>query len=382
VRIYLDHNAGAPLHSEARAAMLDVLDGPPANPSSAHREGARARRLVEEARAAVAALVGAAPGEIVFTSGATEANNLALRGVLAASPPDRRGLVVTAVEHASVLETARALAADGVRVALVGVDAQGCVDPGAVAAACDGETALVSVGLANGEIGTVAPVGPIGATLRERCLVVHTDAAQAVGRLPLDVRALGVDLLSLSSHKLGGPAGVGALWVRRGTRLRPLLTGGPQERELRAGTEPVAALVGFGAAARAAQAELGTAPARMAALRERLWEGLRSRIPDVVRHGPGGGPRLPNTLNLRFPGCAGESLLVLLDLAGVAASLGSACAAGGPEPSHVLRAMGLDDEAARSGLRLSLGADTTETEIDAVIDLLPRLVRQVRMEAA
>jgi cysteine desulfurase len=381
VRIYLDHNAGAPLRAEARSAMLDVLTGPPANPSSAHREGARARRLLEEARAAVAALLAAKPAEIVFTSGATEANNLALRGVLGAAG-DRRGLVVTAIEHASVLETARALAGEGVDLRVVPVDGEGRVGVPRVLAACDHGTVLVSVGLANGEIGAEAPVAATAAALRGRGILLHTDAAQMAGRGRLDVGALGVDLLSLSSHKLGGPAGVGALWVRAGTPLRPLLTGGPQERERRAGTEPVAAIVGFGAAARAAQAELATVPARMVALRDRLWDGLRARLPDVVRHGPSSGPRLPNTLNLGFPGCAGESLLVLLDLAGVAASLGSACAAGSPEPSHVLRAMGLDDAAARGGLRLSLGPATTEDEIDAVVDLLPRLVHQVRSEAA
>jgi len=377
-RIYLDHNAGAPLRPEAHAAMLAVLGGPPANPSSAHREGARARRLLEEARAAVASLIGARPGELTLTSGATEANNLALRGAVAAAG-SRDGLVVSAVEHASVLETAQALAAAGARATVVPVDTSGRVDPDRVAAACDERTAVVSIGLANGEIGTLAPIARIADALRGRGIVLHTDAAQAAGRVSVDVAALGVDLLSLSSHKLGGPPGAGALWGRRGIPLRPLVTGGPQERGLRAGTEPVAALAGFGAAARAAAVDLPQAEARMAALLDRLWEGIVGAVPDVVRHGPAAGPRLPNTLNLRVPGCAGESLLVLLDLAGVAVSLGSACAAGAPEPSHVLRAIGLDEEAARCGLRLSLGPDTTAAEVDAVVGLLPRLVRQIRL---
>jgi len=377
VRIYLDHNAGAPLRPEARAAMLEVLAGPPANPSSAHREGARARRLIEEARASVATLIGARPADVVFTSGATEANNLALRGVLpGAGGRDR--LAVSAIEHASVIETAQALAASGVRVVVVPVDQAGCVDAGRVATACDERTVLVSVGLANGEVGSVAPVAEIAYALRGRGIALHTDAAQAAGRLPVDVAALGVDLLSLSSHKLGGPPGVGALWVRPGTPLRPLLTGGPQERGRRAGTEPVAAIAGFGAAARAAAVELPVVAARMVALLDRLWQGLVTAVPDVVRHGPLDGARLPNTLNVRMPGCASESLLVLLDLAGVAVSLGSACAAGAPEPSHVLRAMGLDDEAARNGLRMSLGPATTTSEIDAVVDLVPRLVGRIR----
>lgn len=381
MRIYLDANAGAPLRAEARAAMLDVLDAPATNPASAHREGARARGILEDARRTVATAIGAHPADVVFTSGATEANNLALRGVLAAVGPGR-GLVVGATEHASVLETAHTLAGDGVAVAEARVDAKGRTTPDDLVAACDAQTALASVGLANGEIGVVAPVTEIAGALRPRGVLLHSDAAQAVGRIPVDVGALGADLVSLSSHKVGGPAGVGALWIRPGTPLRPLATGGPQERGRRAGTEPVAAIAGFAAATAAVVADLPRESARQAALRDRLWHGLRARLPDVVLHGPVDGPRLPNTLNVGFPGCAGESLLVLLDLAGVAASLGSACAAGSPEASHVLLAMGLDTEAARSGLRLSSGPDTTAGEIDAVIDLLPRLVAQVRQVAA
>lgn len=371
MRVYLDHNAGAPLRPEAREAMLAVL-GPAANPSSAHREGARARSLLADARVAVAALLGARPSEIVFTSGATEANNLALTAA-----PGRR-VVTTAIEHASVLEPAAR------REALrVGVDGQGRVDAGAVLAAVAGAAAgLVSVGLANGEVGSVAPVAAITAGVRGRGVLVHTDAAQAAGRLRIEVRALGVDLLSLSSHKLGGPAGVGALWVRHGVTLPPLLVGGPQERGRRAGTENVAGIVGFGAAAAAAAAELDAAAARTRALTERLWEGLRIAVPDVRRHGPMGGDCLPNTLNVGVPACAGESLLVLLDLDGIAVSLGSACAAGAPEPSHVLVAMGLEREAARAGLRFSLGPTTTAAEVDAVIAAFPRAVAQVRGYAA
>ncbi len=377
MRIYLDHNATAPLRPEARDAMVAFL-GPPANPSSAHREGARARAAVEAARADVAALVGAAPGEIVFTSGATEANNLALRGALAfagAAPT----LVTTAIEHASVLEPARAVA--GARLRVVGVDADGRVGVEAIRAAATG-AALASVGLANGEVGAVAPVAEIASAVGPAGLLVHSDAAQAVGRIPVDVRRLGVDLLSLSSHKLGGPAGVGALWVRPGVRIAPLLLGGPQERGRRAGSENVAAIVGFGAAAGVALRELSRAGAAARALTDRLWEGLAARVPGVARNGPGDEPRLPNTLNVSFAGCAGESLVVLLDLAEVAVSAGSACAAGAVEPSHVLLAMGRDSTAARGGLRLSVGPSTTADDIDHVLDLLPSLVRQVRSGAA
>lgn len=371
MRIYLDHNASAPLRAEARAALVEALDVV-GNPSSAHREGARARSLVERARGEVAALVGATPAEIVFTSGATEANNLALRGAC-----DLRagGLVTTAVEHASILATGHALHGT---VVTVGVDPAGRVSVADVVAACGTNTGIVSVGLANGEVGAIAPVGAIVQALAGKSLLVHSDAAQAAGRIPIDVRTLGVDLLSLSGHKLGGPTGVGALFVRRGLPLTPMPTGGAHERGRRAGTENLLGIVGFGAAARAARIELDVAARHTAALCDRLWSGLHAALPDVVRNGPVEGPRLPNTLNVTVPGVAGESLLVLLDLDGVAASLGSACAAGGPEPSHVLRAMGRSEADARAGLRLSLGPTTTADEIDRVVSLLPRLVAQVR----
>jgi len=377
MRIYLDHNAGAPLRPEAREAMLRFL-GRPGNPSSAHREGARARGAVEAARAEVAALIGAGPAEIVFTSGATEANNLALRGLVGAPA----GLVTTAIEHASVLETARALAAEGVRLTVVPVDGDGRVAADDVVAACAPGTALASVGLANGEVGSVAPVAAIAGGLRGSGVRLHTDAAQAAGRMPIDVRALGVDLLSLSAHKLGGPAGVGALWVRRDVGLRSQMTGGPQERGQRAGTENVAGIVAFAEAARLARRDLAVATAHCARLVDRLWSGLRTSMPGVQLNGPAAPPRLPNTLNLTFPGCSGDSLVVLLDLAGIAVSAGSACAAGAAEPSHVLAAMGRDRETARSGLRLSVGPATTDADIDRVLAVLPDLVAQVRRGAA
>jgi cysteine desulfurase len=374
MRVYLDHNATAPLRPEAREAMLALL-GPPANASSAHREGARARAAVEAARAEVAALVGARPAEIVFTSGATEANNLALRGAVGARPG---GLATTAIEHASVLETARALARAGTPLAVAGVDAEGRIDAARMVAACAPGTTVASVGLANGEVGALAPVAEIAAGLAGRGVWLHADAAQAAGRIAIDVGGLGVDLLSLSSHKLGGPAGVGALWVRPGVVLAWQLTGGPQERGRRAGTENAAAAAGFGAAARLACIEQAAVAARTARLTDALWTGLRAAVPDAVRNGPGDAARLPNTLNVSFPGCSGESLMVLLDLAGVAVSVGSACAAGAAEPSHVLVAMGRDPEAARAGLRMSLGPETTSDDVARVVGILPRLVAQVR----
>jgi cysteine desulfurase len=374
MRIYLDHNAGARLRSEVRDAMVAAL-GPLTNPSSAHREGARARSALEAARAEVAALVGARPAEIVFTSGATEANNMALRGTSG-------GIVTTAIEHASVLETARHLATADRSLSVIPVDGEGCVALDDVLAAVGEVTRIASIGLANGEVGSIAPVAAIARALRPRGIRIHTDAAQAAAWLPIDVGTLDVDFVSLSAHKIGGPAGVGALWVRADVRLAAQLTGGPQERGRRAGTENVAGIVGFGEAARLARRERAGASRTVGVLRDRLWDGIRARVPGVMRHGPATGEALPNTLSVRFPGCTGESLLVLLDLAGIAVSLGSACAAGSAEPSHVLLAMGLDHEAARSAIRLSLGPSTTAADVDRVVDVLPRLVAQVRGGAA
>jgi cysteine desulfurase len=372
VRIYLDHNATTPLRPEVRDVVVEAL-GRVGNPSSAHREGAAARRMVEDARAHVAALINAAAAEIVFTSGATEANNLAFQG----AGRRRARLVVTAVEHASVLEPARALEAAGHVLVVVPVDAAGRPEVPRVVEAAEPGDAFVSVGLANGELGCVAPVAAIAAALRARDVTLHTDAAQAGGRIPIDVRTLGVDLLSLSSHKLGGPMGTGALWVRAGANVEACVTGGPQERGRRAGTENVAAIAGFGAAARLARQGLADA-IRLAALRERLWAGIHAAVPDAIRNGPHGEPALPNTLNVTVPGVAGESLLVRLDLDGVAASLGSACAAGAAEPSHVLRAIGRDADAARNGLRLSLGPATTGAEIDRTFALVAPAVARIR----
>lgn len=380
VRVYLDHNAAAPLGPAARDAMLPWL-GPPANPSSAHREGARARRAVEEARAQVAALIGAEPREIVFTSGATEANNLALRGTVAAL--DRAVIIVTtAIEHASVLEPARALVGTGLDLRLVPPTADGMIDASAIVATAPTGRGIASIGLANGEVGSIAPLSTVVDALRGRGILVHTDAAQAVGRIPVDVHTLGVDLLSLSSAKLGGPGGVGALWLKPGTPWRSPLAGGPQERGRRPGTENVAGIVGFGAAARVARQRAAKDSARLAWLTDTLWDALYARVPGIVRNGPPAPWRLPNTLSVTAAGCPGESLLALLDLAGVAASLGSACAAGSVEPSHVLLAMGRSPTEARSTIRLSLGYETTDEEVLRAGEIIPHVVAELRRRAA
>jgi cysteine desulfurase len=372
-RVYLDHNATAPLRPGVRAAMAAALELR-GNPSSAHGEGRATRRALESARAQVASLIGGRSSEIVFTSGATEANNLALDGVL--TPGDM--LVTAAVEHASILEPAAALEATGVRVWRLGVDRAGLLASDEIVAACDARPRLVSVSLANGEVGTLYDVAAIARQARAAGALVHTDAAQAVGRISVDVGTLGIDLLSLSGHKLGAPAGCGALWVRAGVPLRSSLRGGPQERDRRAGTENVFGIVGFGAAAAIATTELPMAAPRMARLRTLLWTLLEEGVPEIARNGAPLDGTLPNTLNVAIDRVAAESLLVLLDLGGVAASLGSACAAGSPEPSHVLLAMGAEREQARAGVRFSLGPETTEDEVRRAAGVIIGAVAQIR----
>lgn len=361
----------------AAAAVRDAL-GLVGNPSSAHREGAAVRQAVERARAQVAALIGARPADVVFTSGATEANNLVLAGVLGPGTV----LVTSAIEHASILEPADALEAAGVRVARVGVSGDGTLRHDDVVSALAAKPRLMSIAVANGEVGMLHDVAALATAAHAAGSWFHTDAAQAAGRVVLDVAALDVDFLSLSSHKLGGPMGVGALWIRSGRAIRPLLAGGPQERGRRAGTENVPGIVGFGVAAELARMEAPGGVERMRRGRDLLWRLLAAGVPSLARNGPDGERSLPNTLNVFVPGVSGESLLVRLDLEGVAASLGSACAAGAAEPSHVLRAMGADLERARSGLRLSLGPETTEQEIRHAAAVVVAAVAEIRRQRA
>jgi cysteine desulfurase len=384
-RIYLDHNATTPVRAEVLEAMLPCFRERFGNPSSIHREGQAARRALEQARAEVAALVGAgAPSEIVFTASGTEADNLALRAAVARRRAEGRSprVVTSAIEHSAVLRPCEALAREGICVELVPPDADGVVDPARLVAAlaADGGD-VVSLQLANSDVGTLQPVAELARLARGRGALVHCDAVQAAGRIAVDVEELGVDLLSLSGHKLGGPKGAGALFVRRGLELAPLLLGGDQERGRRAGTENVPALVGFGRACALAAAERAASASRTAALRDRLERGILARVPGARVNG-GGAARLPNTLNVTLPDVDGESLLMNLDLLGIAASAGSACSSGSEEPSHVLLAMGVGRELARASLRFSLGADNTEAEIDAVIDTLAELVPRLRGEPA
>jgi cysteine desulfurase len=359
--------------------MLPFLRDDFGNPSSLHWFGQRARAAVEEARAQVAELVAAEPAEIVFTSGGSESDNAALRGVSARARPPRAGIVCTAIEHHAVLNSAKALRDEGRPLAIVRVGEGGMVDPEDLAASVGETTVLVSVMLANNETGVLQPVAEAARLAHARGALVHCDAVQGAGKLVVDVRALGVDLLTLSAHKIYGPKGVGCLYVRRGTPLAAFVRGGGQERNRRAGTENVPAVVGFGAAAALARESLQADAARVAALRDRLEARLLA-IPGSRRNGEG--PRVPNTSNLSFANVEAEGLLIALDLEGIAVSTGAACAAGGVEPSHVLRAMGLPPERVQSSLRFSLGRGTTEAEVDHTADVVAAVVARQRKPTA
>ncbi len=381
-RVYLDHAATTPVDPEVAEAMARVLRETHGNPSSIYAEGRAARAAVDRARDEVAAAINADPSEIVFTSGGTEADNLALRGGLTARREERDGLVTSAIEHHAVIDTARDLELHAhVRVDIVGVDRYGVVDPEAIRDAIDERTSLVSVMHANNEIGTVEPIAEIGAICREEGVTFHSDAVQTVGALELDVRRIPVDLLSINAHKFYGPKGVGALYVRRGTRIATMQTGGGQEKGRRTGTENVAGIVGLGVAMRIARERRATESPRQTALRDRLIAGVRARVPDAVLNGH---PthRLPNNSSFCIPGTEGESLIVALDLDGFAVSSGSACTSGETEPSQVLLALGLDRELAKGSLRVTVGRSTTEEHVDRFVDALSQVVTRLRDSSA
>ncbi|MGE3276288.1 MAG: cysteine desulfurase family protein [Vicinamibacterales bacterium] len=377
-RIYLDHNATTPLGPAAAARMTDILTRVWGNASSVHHFGQQAKAVMDDARVEVAALIGAEPAEVVFTGSGTESDNLAIRGAAEAlEPTGRRHLIASAIEHEAVLNTMKALARRGWQVTFLPVGPSGIVSPDAVAEALTDDTALVSVMHANNELGTIQPVAEVAALAKARGALVHTDAVQTAGKIPVDVRALGVDLLSISAHKFYGPKGVGALWIRRGVRLVPYLTGGRHERNRRAGTENVPAIAGMGAAATAARASMAREATRQAALRDRLEAGLMAAVPGVSLNGATH-PRVPNTTNLSFDRLESESLLIALDLEGIAVSSGSACSSGTLEPSHVLKAMGLPHARTLGSLRFSLGSSTTEADIDRVIAVMPAIAAKLR----
>ncbi|HSZ19736.1 MAG TPA: cysteine desulfurase NifS [Candidatus Acidoferrum sp.] len=377
-RIYLDHNATTPLAPEALAAMLPYLTEEYGNASSIHAYGQKARGAVEQARSSVAALVGARPADIMFTSGGTESNNHAILGVVAAAPGKLKHVITCAIEHVAVLDTCRAVAKSGVDLTVLPVDREGLVRPEDVRNAIRPETALISLMLANNEIGTIEPIEEIGKIAAGKGIVFHTDAVQAAGKIPIDVNKLGVDLLSISAHKFCGPKGVGALYIRKGTLLGPLMYGGHSERDRRPGTEDVAAIAGMGKAADLALAGLANDSKRVRKLRDRLEQGLLGRVPHSWVNGARA-PRAPNTANLTFPFIEGESMVIALDLKGIACSTGAACSSGALEPSHVLMALSLAPEDARATLRLSLGHQTTDEEIDFALETIPPVIERLRL---
>ena len=377
MRVYFDYNATTPLSPEAAESVVRATRDLFGNASSVHHFGQQAKAALDDTRSAVAALLNADPSEVVFTSGGTESDNFALRGAAEAlEPTGRRHLVASAIEHEAVLNTLKALARRGWKTTLVPVDETGAVSPDRVREAVTGDTALVSVMHANNEIGTVQPIAEISAIAHERGALMHTDAVQSAGKIRVDVRALGIDLLALSAHKFNGPKGAGVLWVKRGTRLLPLVTGGKHERNRRAGTENVPAVAGLGVAARQAIAKMASEAARVGALRDRLEGGILGQVPGTTVNGRGA--RIPNTTNISFDRVEAESLLIALDLEGVAVSTGSACSSGTLEPSHVLRAMGFPAHRTQNSLRFSLGLFSTEEEVDRVVALLPGLVEKLR----
>jgi cysteine desulfurase len=383
--IYLDHAATTPLDPDVLTGMLPYFTERYGNPSSIYQLGQESHAAIDRARVGCARVLGCEPGEIIFTSGATESDNLALRGVAWGarfSLLDHGVLphiVTTAIEHHAVLHTAQSLEREGFTATYVVPDSRGVVDPEAIAGAVRPETCLISVMYANNESGAIQPLQEIAEVARDRGIYLHTDAVQAAGTLPLHVDGLGVDLLSLSAHKFYGPKGVGLLYVRRGTAIAFQQKGGGQEQGRRGGTENVPGIVGLGMALEQADAWRAAYTEHCARLRDRLADGVFAAIPEATLNGPSGPSlRLPNNLNVSIPGIQGETLLLSLDVLGIAASAGSACTTGNTEPSHVLRAMGLSDDACRSALRFTVGRSNTEQQIDDAIDALVDSVERAR----
>jgi cysteine desulfurase len=375
--IYLDHNATTPLREEVLEAMLPYLRQAFGNASSLHSFGRAARRAIETAREQVAAALGANPREIVFTGCGTESDNQALKGIAFASRNRGDHIITSQIEHKAILETCQYLEKQGFHVTYLPVDEYGRVNPGDVAQSITDRTALVSVMFANNEVGTIQPIAEIGRVCQDRGVTFHTDAVQAVGKLPIDVDEMGIDLLSASAHKFYGPKGVGVLYVRKGTKLDPLLHGGHQERGRRAATENVAGIVGLGKALELRLGEMAEEAERLASLRNRLHAGIVERIDRVYLNGHPTA-RLPGTLNLSFDYVEGEGIIMGLDLAGVAVSSGSACTSASLEPSAVLLAMGVQPVPAQGSIRFSLGRENTATDVDYVLETLPPIVARLR----
>lgn len=379
-RVYLDHSATTPVRPEVVEAMLPYFDQEFGNASSVHGFGQRARHAVEDARDKIASLLGASPEEIIFTSGGTESDNLAIKGVAAAAGDRGRRIIASAIEHHAVLTTCAALEKEGLEIVHLPVDEQGLVDPADLRRALSSsgsDAILISIMMANNEVGTIEPIRELAAVAAEASVPFHTDAVQAVGKMPVDVDGLGVDLLSLSAHKFYGPKGVGALYVRSGTRIEPVQHGGHHEKNRRGGTENVPGIVGMARALELACAEMDEEPERLRRLRDRLQQGLAEQVEDNRLNGHPT-ERVPHIVNMSFANVEGESMLLSLDAVGVAASTGSACTSGTLEPSHVLTAMAVPPEIAHGSLRFSLGLVNTAEDVEYVVEKLPAIIERLR----
>lgn len=386
-RVYLDHNATTPVHPEVLEAMQPYFKDIFGNASSVHRFGQQARKAVDEAREKVADLIGAKPEEIVFTSGGTEADNFAVKGVSYALKEKGNHIITSSVEHHAVLTTCKNLEKKGFKVTYLSVDRFGIVNLDELRKAVTDETILITIMYANNEVGTIEPMAEIGKIIKEinqertsnnrHPFYFHTDAVQAAGKIPVKVYELNVDLLSLSGHKIYGPKGIGALYIRKGTKIQPLLHGGHHENNKRAGTENVPAIVGFGKACWIASNEMETQGIHLTNLRDNLCGGISEKIDNVYLNGHPK-KRLPNTLNISFEFVEGESIILNLDMQGIAVSSGSACTSGSLEPSHVLKAMGVEPALAQGSIRFSLGKDNTEEDIDYILEVLPEIIERLR----
>jgi cysteine desulfurase len=378
-RIYLDHSATTPVDLEVAALMMTYYTEKYGNPSSVHSFGREARQALEEARRQVAELIGATSQEITFTSGGTEADNLAIIGTAEAMSKKGKHLITSSVEHHAVLETCEFLAKNGFELTILPVDAEGIVSVEDVRKAIRPDTILISVMHANNEVGAIQPIVEIGQLAKEHSITFHVDAVQTLGKIPINVKDMNIDLLTVSSHKIYGPKGVGALYVRKGVRLAPRAHGGSQEKKRRSGTENTPGIIGFGKACELIGKRMDKEDARQIILRDKLMNGIIERIKYVKVNGPLGEKRLANNVNVSIRFVEGESLLLSLDMLGIAASSGSACTSGSLDPSHVLLAMGLVHEIAHGSLRFSLGSQNTEEEIDYVLEQLPKIVERLRM---
>lgn len=376
-RIYLDYAATTPTHPEVVKTMLPYFTERFGNPSSIHSYGQEARVALEEARTSIAGFIGASEDEIIFTSGGTEADNMALTGLAYANVSKGNHIITSSIEHHAVLETCHFLETRGFNITRLPVDGYGMVNPDDVKKTITGNTILISIMHANNEIGTIQPVKEIGDIAREAEVYFHTDAVQTTGHIPVDVNELGINLLSISAHKLYGPKGIGALFIRKGTRINPLIHGGEHEKRKRAGTENVPCIIGFGKAVELARQEMDEERPRLTSLRNRLIQGLMERIEHTRLNGHPEN-RLPNNINISVDFIEGESMVLNLDLEGISTSTGSACSSSSLEPSHVLAAIGLPPEQAHGSLRLTLGRFTTSDDIDRVLDVLPRIIARLR----